>query len=154
MKGERRLARQLALEVLYEVDIVGHSVAIAFDDRCRSLEKLTKRSEDYAKQLVYSVINQCEQLDSFIQIHAPEWPLDQVAVVDRNLLRIALYEFTIGGVPIKVAINEAVELAKRYGSDSSPRFINGVLGALVLIRDEVTASLKSQAGKPAMVKLD
>ncbi len=65
------------------------------------------------------------QLDAYIQSHAPEWPLDQVAVIDRNLLRMALYELTVGKVPVKVAINEAVELAKEYGADSSPRFVNG-----------------------------
>lgn len=154
MKGERRFARQLALEVLYEVDIVGHSAAIAFDERCRSLEKTSKRSEDYAKQLIYGIVDLCEVLDGFIQTHASEWPLDQVAIVDRNLLRIALYEFTIGGVPVKVAINEAVELAKRYGSDSSPRFINGVLGSLVALQDEITALLRSHTGKPALAKLE
>ena len=128
MKGERRIARHIALEVLYEVDLVGHSAAVAFDDRCRDVKKLAKRSEDYAKQLIFGILDVCAQLDGFIQTHASEWPLDQVAIVDRNLLRIALYEFTVGGVPVKVAINEAVELAKRYGSDSSPRFVNGVLG--------------------------
>ncbi len=142
MKGERRFARQLVLEVLYEVDLVGHSAAIAFDNRCRSLENISKRSEDYAKQLIFGIIDHTEQLDSFIQTYAEEWPLDQVAIVDRNLLRIALYEFTLGGVPVKVAINEAVELAKRYGSDSAPRFVNGVLGSLVDSQSEITAQLK------------
>lgn len=64
--------------------------------------------------------------------HAPEWPLDQVAVIDRNILRIALWEFAVEKrTPVKVAINEAIELAKVYGSDSSSRFVNGVLGSLV-----------------------
>ena len=62
--------------------------------------------------MISGIVDHTEQLDSFIQIHAQEWPLDQVAIVDRNLLRIALYEFTIGGVPVKVAINEAVELSQ------------------------------------------
>ena len=75
--------------------------------------------------------------------HAPEWPLDQVAIVDRNLLRMALYEFTLGEVPVKVAINEAVELAKRYGADSAPRFVNGVLGALVPKQEEIAQALKA-----------
>jgi N utilization substance protein B len=154
MKGERRVARQIALEVLYEVDLVGHAAAIAFDERCREVENLSKRSVDYAKQLIFGIVEQGKQLDSFIQTHAAEWPLDQVAIIDRNLLRIALYEFTIGGVPVKVAINEAVELAKRYGSDSSPRFINGVLGSLVGLQNEITAFLKDRAGKPAMVNLE
>jgi N utilization substance protein B len=66
-----------------------------------------------------------------------------VAIVDRNLLRMALYEFTLGEVPVKVAINEAVELAKRYGSDSAPRFVNGVLGALVPMQTEIVEALKA-----------
>jgi N utilization substance protein B len=151
MKGERRVARHIALEVLYEVDLVGHSAKIAFNDRCRDTDKLSKRSEDYANQLVMGIVSLCKQLDDYIRAHAPEWPLDQVAIVDRNLLRIALYEFTIGGVPVKVAINEAVELAKRYGSDSSPRFVNGVLGSLVASQQEITAALKTAATKPALV---
>ena len=70
-------------------------------------------------------------MDILIARYAPEWPLDQMAVIDRNVLRIAIYEFMIGGLtPVKVAINEAVELAKTYGSDSAPRFVNGVLGTL------------------------
>jgi N utilization substance protein B len=156
MKGERRTARHIALEVLYEVDLVGHPAAVVFDDRCRDTENVAKRSEDYARQLIFGVLDVCTQLDDFIQTHASEWPLDQVAIVDRNLLRIALYEFTVGGVPVKVAINEAVELAKRYGSDSSPRFVNGVLGSLVGNQEEITTALKKTiartslvAGKPA-----
>ena len=74
------------------------------------------------------------ELDKLIQRYAPEWPVDQMAVVDRNVLRIAIYEFSISrGTPTKVAINEAVELAKLFGSDSAPRFVNGVLGALATL---------------------
>jgi N utilization substance protein B len=84
-----------------------------------------------------------DELDAFISEHAPEWPLDQVAIVDRNILRIALWEFAVNGdTPIKVAINEAVELAKMYGSDSSPRFINGVLGSLAARENEIRQAFK------------
>jgi N utilization substance protein B len=83
-----------------------------------------------------------DQLDEFIAKHAPDWPLDQVAIIDRNILRIALWEFAVSGkTPIKVAINEAVELAKMYGSDSSPRFVNGVLGSLAAQQNEITQAL-------------
>jgi N utilization substance protein B len=69
---------------------------------------------------------------------APEWPVDQLAVVDRNILRLALWEFAVSGeTPVRVAINEAVELAKRFGSDSAPRFINGVLGSLAEREQEI-----------------
>lgn len=141
MKGERRLSRELALQALYEVDLVGHAPATVLCERFGMESTANARVAAYARQLVEGVMAATSHLDLYIQSHAPQWPLDQVAVVDRNLLRIALYEFTVGRVPYKVAINEAVELAKEYGSDSSPRFVNGVLGALVPHQDEVTRVL-------------
>ncbi len=141
MKGERRSARQFALQALYEIDLVAHPVGdvltALFDEA-----EITPRVRTYTQQLVAGVLKHRDMLDQYIQSHAPEWPLDQVATVDRNLLRIALYEFTMEEIPVKVAINEAVELAKRYGSDSAPRFVNGVLGALVPRQDEITQALK------------
>lgn len=140
MKGERRLARQLALQVLYEVDLVGHPLGEALIQRFADTETVP-RVQSYARRLVIGVSRCRDLLDQYIQLHAPEWPLDQVAIVDRNLLRMALYEFTLGEIPIKVAINEAVELAKRYGADSAPRFVNGVLGALVPKQAEIADAL-------------
>ncbi len=148
MKGERRLARQLALQVLYEVDLVAHPVGEVLNQRFADTE-VSPRAQSYAQKLILGVIEERERLDAYIQAHAPEWPLDQVAIIDRNLLRIALYEFTLGGVPVKVAINEAVELAKRYGSDSAPRFVNGVLGALVPMQVEITEALRAPAKSKA-----
>ena len=79
-----------------------------------------------------------EELDNVISEHTPEWPLDQVAIIDRNIIRIALWEFAVTNeTPIKVAINEAIELAKSYGSDSSPRFVNGVLGSLAQRQQQI-----------------
>jgi transcription antitermination protein NusB len=141
VKGERRLARELALQALYEVDLVGHAPASVLHERLGEVVDENPRVEAYARKLVMGVLASTAQLDFYIQSHAPEWPLDQVAVIDRNLLRMALYEFTVGHVPVKVAINEAVELAKDYGADSTPRFVNGVLGALVPLQDEVTQAL-------------
>jgi transcription antitermination protein NusB len=141
MKGERRLARELALQVLYEIDLVGHAAATVLYERFGVTDDSNPRVEEYARKLVQGILAVEEQLDIFIQSHAPEWPLDQVAVIDRNVLRMALYEFAMGGVPVKVAINEAVELAKEYGADSSPRFVNGVLGALVPHQQEVARAL-------------
>ncbi len=142
MKGERRLARQLAIQALYEVDLVAHPIGEVLSQRFAENE-LPPRVQTYAQKLVVGVAQSRELLDHYIQSHAQEWPLDQVAIIDRNLLRIALYEFTIGGVPVKVAINEAVELAKRYGSDSAPRFVNGVLGALVPMQTEIAEALRA-----------
>ena len=142
MKGERRLARQLALQVLYEIDLVAHPIGEVLTQRFADAET-PLRVETYARHLVVGVAGCRGLLDHYIQSHAPEWPLDQVAIIDRNLLRMALYEFTLGEVPVKVAINEAVELAKRYGSDSAPRFVNGVLGALAPIQAEIVETLKA-----------
>ena len=86
---------------------------------------------------------QCaEKLDSLIAEHAPEWPLDQVAVIDRNILRLALWEVAVyRKTPLKVGINEAVELAKAFGTDSSARFVNGVLGSLADNIETITQTL-------------
>lgn len=93
---------------------------------------------EFSRDIITGVLSLVDPLDSFIAQHAPEWPLDQVAVIDRNILRIALWEFAIQGeTPIKVAINEAIELAKLYGSDSTPRFVNGVLGSLAARQNEI-----------------
>jgi len=145
MKGERRLARELALQALYEIDAVGHAAGGVLQERFADDPALTDRVVDYCRQLVVEVWAHREVLDRFIQEHAPEWPLEQVAVVDRNVLRIALYEFTILGVPVKVAINEAVELAKSFGADGSPRFVNGVLGALLAQRKAIAKIIKQTA---------
>jgi transcription antitermination protein NusB len=141
MKGERRLAREMALKVLYEIDLVGHPPAVVLHEVEGAEESFSPRVHAYAAKLVNGILAVVDQLDGYIQAHAPEWPLDQVAVIDRNVLRMALYEFTVGRVPVKVAINEAVELAKDYGADSSPRFVNGVLGALVSLQEEITQTL-------------
>jgi N utilization substance protein B len=126
----RRRARILALQALYEIDTTHHPVGIVLDHRLAE-EPLPEDGEAFARELITGVLEHQVALDDMIQRHAPEWPVDQMAVVDRNVLRIAIYEFSISHVtPIKVAINEAVELAKLFGSDSAPRFVNGVLGAL------------------------
>lgn len=142
MKGERREARQLALQALYEIDLVDHPVGEVLTARLAESE-LSSQGQGYARSLVVGIARCRETLDSYIQIHAAEWPLDQVAIVDRNLLRMALYEFTMADVPIKVAINEAVELAKSFGSDSAPRFVNGVLGALAPRQNEIAKALQA-----------
>ncbi len=150
MKGERREARQLALQALYEIDLVDHPVGEVLTARFAESE-LSGQGQAYARSLVAGIARCRDLLDSYIQTHAAEWPLDQVAIVDRNLLRMALYEFTMADVPIKVAINEAVELAKSFGSDSAPRFVNGVLGALAPRQNEIAKALRAhpQSSAPA-----
>jgi len=127
----RRRSRILALQALYEIDTTHHPVGTVLDQRLAE-DPLPDEGEAFARELITGVMQHQAELDELIQRYAPEWPVDQMAVVDRNVLRIAIYEFFISKMtPIKVAINEAVELAKLFGSDSAPRFVNGVLGALV-----------------------
>jgi N utilization substance protein B len=126
----RQQGRVAALKALYELDTTQHPVGVVLSQRL-SDERMSPEGAEFARTLVTGVQAQRAILDEMIQRHAPEWPVDQMAVVDRNVLRIAIYEFHIAHItPLKVAINEAIELAKTFGSDSAPRFVNGVLGAL------------------------
>jgi N utilization substance protein B len=126
----RRRARRITLETLYEFDIAAHPADGILAQRVAD-GSIEASGMEFASRLVHGVIGRLHDIDRLIARFAPEWPLDQMAVIDRNVLRIAIYEFLIQGeTPVKVAINEAVELAKTYGSDSAPRFVNGVLGTL------------------------
>ena len=140
MKARTR-ARSVALQALYEIDMVGHPPLLVIRGRL-SDNSFNEKLEQFISQIVLGIWPIVEELDHFIAEHAPEWPLEQVALIDRNILRIALWEFAVSeNIPIKVAINEAVELAKVYGSDSSPRFVNGVLGSLAPRQNEIRQSL-------------
>jgi N utilization substance protein B len=130
MSGARRKARILALQALYEADSVGHEAELAMS-RLLASERLAEDSSAFARDLVGGVIHSKEEIDQNIRHFAPAWPIEQIPTVDRNILRLAIFEILLDKkVPVKVAINEAVELAKRFGSDSSPRFVNGVLGSV------------------------
>jgi N utilization substance protein B len=140
---DRTRARGVALQALYELDITNHPVGVVLQERA-SEANLEDDLVQFFRSIVLGVLPIREQLDYFIAGHAPEWPLDQVAIIDRNILRIALWEFAVAeGIPLKVAINEAVELAKTFGSDSAPRFVNGVLGSLADHHHEILQALKS-----------
>jgi N utilization substance protein B len=120
-----------ALQALFEIDSVNHDPEMVLQRRLEE-KSLPSSGSEFARNLVSGVLEYETHLDELIQKNAPEWPVEQIAIIDRNILRIAIFEIAIDqGTPLKVAINEAVELAKLFGSDSSPRFINGVLGALV-----------------------
>jgi transcription antitermination protein NusB len=133
----RTKARGIALQALYEIDLTGHAPGQVLSERL-SETPMDQELAEFCRQITLGVLSLVETLDNFIAQHAPEWPLDQVAVVDRNILRIALWEFAVEGItPIKVAINEAIELSKIYGSESTPRFVNGVLGSLAARQNEI-----------------
>lgn len=141
-KQERRKVRNLALETLYEVDCVKHAPEAVLARMIEANPSLSDPSLGFLRRLVLGTLEHAEALDDLIASSAPEWPVSQLAIVDRNVLRLALWEFAVSGeTPVKVAINEAVEVAKRYGSDSSPRFINGVLGSLAERENEIRQRL-------------
>ena len=130
MTGARRRARALALQILYEVDTVGHELEEVIT-RLLAKEKLSEENAAFTRELVSGVIQNKEKIDHNIKTFAPAWPIEQIPVVDRNILRLAIFEILFDNkVSIKVAINEAVELAKLFGSDRSSKFVNGVLGSV------------------------
>jgi N utilization substance protein B len=141
----RRKARVLAFQALYEVDVTGHSADSSFG-WLKVETELPEASSAYALELLGGVTSQRDEIDKFIHKFAPAWPVNQLALVDRNILRLALFEIRFSsGTPRKVAINEAVELAKTFGSESSHRFVNGVLGSVI---DEVEEASTVPPGAP------
>jgi N utilization substance protein B len=138
----RRQARILALQILFEVDSANHPAELVLTQRLEE-RPMPEEGEAFLRQLVQGVLEHCRHLDSVIHELATDWPLEQMATIDRNVLRMAVYEILIDRqTPVKVAINEAVELAKMFGSESSRRFVNGVLGAVVS-RGEMVAPQRS-----------
>lgn len=135
MASNRHLGRIVALQTLYEYEFrtqAGDSSVSLDEILGRNLERYESAIDDtvFVKDLAKGVIDTTPELDSKIQPIAPEWPIEQISRVDRAVLRLGLYELLYRGdkVPPKVAINEAVELAKAFGSDNSSKFVNGVLG--------------------------
>jgi len=135
--ASRRQARVIALETLFEVDLAGHDPEETLQRRIEEHPQASPEAVEYARRIVDEVLAQAGELDQRIAQAAPAWPIGQMPKIDKSILRIAFYEILVDNmaaperVPVKVAINEAVELAKLYGGDSSSRFVNGVLGAVV-----------------------
>jgi N utilization substance protein B len=136
---ERRQARRMALQALFEIDSVGHAPGYVIEERLGYMNP-GQHGAKFFRWLVVGVVKNKTQLDVLITKYAPDWPVDQLAIVDRNVLRLALFEIgsSESDAPVKVVINEAVDLAKLFGSDSSGRFVNGVLGSAL---DEAGAHL-------------
>jgi N utilization substance protein B len=133
MPGKRHKGRVLALQALFELDSVGHppegTIDAALEGRDRS-----GALRAFALELVHGVIENRERIDQVIRDTAPAFPIDQIAAIDRNILRLAIYEVLLDNkVPMRAAINEAIELAKEYGGENSPKFINGVLGSVSVL---------------------
>ena len=133
MPGRRRRARILALQTLYEADTTGHD-AQGILSRLLEDAAVTDEIAAFARELVTDTISNRQYIDEIIAKVAAAWPLDQMAPVDRNILRLAIWEILLSeATPLRAAINEAVELAKVFGSDNSARFVNGVLGSVSLM---------------------
>lgn len=133
--ANRHLQRSVAMQSLFEWDFQGKHDDRAREILKRNIAEFAPGLEEtiFSEHLMEGTLRERSTIDKLIEKCAPEWPLDQVTVVDRNVLRLGIYELMFGNydeVPPKVAINEAIELAKTFGSDASPRFVNGVLGTI------------------------
>ncbi len=133
--ASRHLSRSIAMQTLYEWDFNGRPDAALSAILEKNLAEFGPGLEDkeFSRELVHGVLSKIGDLDTIIEKAAPEWPLEQIAIVDRNILRLGLWELLFGdhsAVPPKVAINEAIELAKSFGGESSGKFVNGVLGTV------------------------
>ena len=130
--SNRHLARTIALQTLFAWDFNGRH-----DDKLEDLivdnfENFAPKFDDggFVKTLVFGVVQKITDIDNHIIKYATEWPLDQITAIDRNILRLGIYELLFTDIPPRVAINESIEIAKSFGGDSSGKFVNGVLGAL------------------------
>jgi len=132
--ASRHLSRSIAMQSLYEWD---------FSDKNKDLKEITERNiqefgpgledKSFTWQLVTGIVQHMKEIDKIITASAPQWPIDQISIIDRNVLRMGLYQLLYedkAAVPPKVAINEAIELAKSFGGENSGKFINGVLGTV------------------------
>lgn len=130
MASLRRKARIAALQTLYEIDCTEHKAEDAVTHSTTE-QALSQEAISFIEKLVQGVLKNKSKIDEVIGRFAPSFPVAQMSVIDRNILRVAIFEILMDNTPVKVAINEAIELAKTFGSDSSPRLINGVLGSIV-----------------------
>ncbi len=130
MTSSRHKAREIAIQALYEIDHTGHKTEEVVS-HLLSEKVLDEEHAAFARELITGVLEHKADIDEKITTFAKVWPLPQMSPIDRSILRLAIFEVLIDNeVPVKVAINEAIELAKTFGSESSPKFINGVLGSV------------------------
>jgi N utilization substance protein B len=130
MAGARRKARAVILQALYEIDSVDHHTEQVTNNLIAA-NNLSADNEAFVRQSIDGIIRHRQQLDKHIKRFAPSWPINQLSAIDRNILRFAIFELLVDNKePISITINEAVELAKKFGSDNSARFVNGVLSSV------------------------
>ena len=127
MSGKRTKARERALQALYQIDVAASEIDEALTRFWRSFEPAERDVQELAEQLVRGVHRERRSIDERIEAASTNWRVDRMARVDRNALRLAVFELLQGDAPVKVIINEAIELGKKYGSESSGAFVNGVL---------------------------
>ena len=156
--ASRRQARITALQALYEVDTTDHTAEEVLvrlfnepmSESGTQPEPLGEDTRTFARELVEGVLGHRDDLDAIISKSAPKWPVDQMSRVDKSILRLAIFEILFDNkVPLKAAINEAVELGKRFGSDDSSRFINGVLGTVAAQQQPRTRKQQKAGSAPA-----
>jgi N utilization substance protein B len=131
--GTRRKSRELALQALYQGELAGQARLLDFEEFCAHFQ-VSKKAIPYAIKLLGGVQEKSEEINQLISRYAENWRLERMSVVDRNILRLAVFELHYqDDVPTSVAINEAVEIAKRYSTDDSGSFINGILDGLAKV---------------------
>jgi N utilization substance protein B len=152
--SNRHLARSIAIQTMFEWDFRGQDnsrLPVILEHNLAEFgESLTEK--DFAVNLINGIIANLKKIDKIITEYAPDWPVDQITVIDRNILRLGIYELAfVKEVPPKVAINEAIELAKSYGGPSSGKFVNGVLGAIFknMAPEEAASNADAKKEKPA-----
>ncbi len=139
---DRSRARRVALQWMYEIDSAERHVGTVLNSHIK-VSSEPQSVLDYATYLVRGVSRYTRELDALLQYHAREWPIQQIAIVDRNILRLGAFELLVdGNVPLAVVIDEAIELAKLYGADNASRFVNGVLGAIADNLDDIELNIQ------------
>ncbi|HAT03663.1 MAG TPA: transcription antitermination factor NusB [Candidatus Magasanikbacteria bacterium] len=133
--SKRHLARSIVMQTLYQWDFRGNpsaAIPAIIEQTMQEFGAGLEETKEFVEKTVDGVITHQQEIDDFITRHAPHWPLGQMTIIDRNILRLGVYEleFNTEEIPPKVAINEAIELAKTYGGPSSGKFVNGILGAM------------------------
>jgi len=151
--SNRHLARTIVLQSLYQWDFLGQPAEQLDDIIAYNLQEFAPDFDDkgFISELVSGVVDNVEEINELITHYAPDWPLEKITIVDRNVLRLGTYELKFSeSIPSKVAINEAIELAKSFGGESSGRFVNGVLGAVY--RDMIAKGEEKEIDKESPKK--